>query len=459
MADMKIIILGAGQVGGTLSEHLSVDNDVTVVDTDQETLNALQERLDIRTICGPAAYPDTLSQAGAEEADLLIAATYSDEVNMMACHIAYLLFRTPTKIARVRAPSYLAQTPLYNPTAIAIDTVISPEQLVTQSIARLIEHPDALQVLNFAEGKVQLVAVRAFYGGALIGRTVEDMKIMMPSIDVKIVALFRRNQSLSPTEETVIEIGDEIFFLATPSHIDAVMRKLRGHDQPYKRIVIAGGGHIGIKLAQALERRYHVKIIEQSYDRTQVLASELDEAVVLHGDASDRALLLDENIQGTDVFCAVTNHDESNILSAILAKRLGAHKVIALINRTAFVDLIEGGDIDIAISPQQITIGSLLSHVRRGDVVNVHSLRRGTAEAIEAIAHGTKKTSLVIGRKIKHISLPKGTLIGAIVREDEVIIAHPDCEIRAEDHVILLVTDKKHIPEVERLFQVGFAFI
>ncbi len=456
---MKIIILGAGQVGGTLAEHLCVENDVTVVDINPARLNDLQERLDIRTVCGPASYPNILLNAGAEDADLLIAVTNSDESNMIACQVAYNLFRTPTKIARVRATQYVAYEELFGNDALAVDMLITPEHLVMQHIKRLIEHPDALQVVNFAQGKVQLAAVKAFYGGPLVGHALRDMKKHMPQVDTKIVAIFRRNKPIIPTDETIIEPDDEVFFLATPAHIDAVMSELRQLDQPYKRVIIAGGGNIGAKLAQALENQFHVKIIEQSPQRTQILSAELNKAVVLLGDAADRELLLDENIQETDVFCAVTNHDEANIMSAILAKRLGAHKVMALINRSAYVDVMEGGDIDIAISPSQATIGSLLTHVRRGDVVNVHSLHRGVAEAIEAIAHGDKKSSQVVGRKIKEIPLPPGTTIGAIVREDYVIIAHDECEILPEDHVILFVTDKSRIAQVERLFQVGITFI
>jgi trk system potassium uptake protein TrkA len=456
---MKIIILGAGQVGGTLAEHLSVENDVTVVDINPDRLNELQERLDIRTVCGPASYPNILLNAGAEDADLLIAVTNSDEANMIACQVAYSLFRTPTKIARVRATQYVAYEELFGTDALAVDMLISPEHLVMQHIKRLIEHPDALEVVNFAQGKVQLAAVKAFYGGPLVGHALGDMKKHMPNVDTKIVAIFRRSKPIIPSTDTIIEPDDEVFFLATPAHIDVVMSELRQLDQPYKRVIIAGGGNIGGKLAEALEHQSHVKVIEQSFPRTQILAADLNKAVVLQGDAADRELLLDENIQETDVFCAVTNHDEANIMSSILAKRLGAHKVMALINRSAYVDVIESGVIDIAISPQQETIGSLLTHVRKGDVVNVHSLRRGAAEAIEAIAHGDSKSSQVIGRKIKEINLPWGTTIGAIVREDYVIIANEDCEILPEDHVILFVIDKTHIAQVERLFQVGITFI
>lgn len=457
---MKIIILGAGQVGSTLAEHLSTeDNDVTVVDIDGEKLLSLQERIDIRTVCGPAAYPSILMSAGAEDADLLIAVTNSDETNMIACQTAYCLFRTPTKIARIRSTEYASYGDLFGNDSVPIDKIISPEHLVMQHIKRLIEHPDALQVVNFAQGRVQLAAVKAFYGGPLVGHVLGDMKKHMPKVNTKIVAIFRRNKAIMPTPETIIQPDDEVFFLATPKDLDIVMSELRHLDQPYKRVIIAGGGNIGAKLAEALESEFNVKMIEHSLARTQMLAAQLRRTVVLHGDAADKELLLDENIHETDVFCAVTNRDEANIMSSILAKRLGAHKVIAIINRPAYVDVVEGGDIDIAISPQQITFSSLLAHVRRGDVVNVHSLRRGAAEAIEAIAHGDQNSSKVIGKKISDIKLPWGTTIGAVVRNEEVFIADDNLSIAPEDHVILFVTDKRQIPEVEKLFQVGFTFV
>lgn len=456
---MKIIVLGAGQVGAALAQALSKDHDVTIVDIRAKRLSEVQERMDIRTVLGTASYPNTLLNAGAEDADMLIAVTSSDETNMIACQIAYSLFKTPTKIARVRSMQYVAYDELFNKDAMPVDMIISPEQLVMQHIKRLIEHPDALQVVNFASGRVQLAAVKAFYGGPLVGHALKDMKAHMPHVDTKVVAIFRQNKPILPTPETIIEPDDEVFFLATPTDIDLVMSELRHLDEPYKRVIIAGGGNIGARLAAALENHFNVKVIDRNPERTDLLSAELNRTVVLQGDAADKELLLDENIEETDVFCAVTNQDEANIMSAILAKRLGAHKVMALINRSAYVDVVEGGEIDIAISPQQSTIGSLLTHVRRGDVVNVHSLRRGAAEAIEAIAHGDKRSSQVIGRKIRDVDLPWGTTIGAIVRNDEVLIAHEDITIEAEDHVILFLVDKSRIQQVERLFQVGVTFI
>lgn len=457
---MKIIILGAGQVGGTLAEHLSTeDNDVTVIDTDPDKLRILQERIDIRTVFGSAAYPSVLISAGIEDTDLLIAVTNSDETNMIACQISYSLFKTPTKIARIRSTEYANYGDLFGNDALPIDKLISPEYLVTQHIKRLIEHPDALQVVNFANGRVQLAAVKTFYGGPLVGHTLGQMKKNTPDLNNKVVAIFRRNQAIHLSEETVIQPDDEVFFLAAAKDLDAVMSELRHLDQPYNSIIIAGGGNIGAKLAEALESTFHVKIIEHSPKRTEILATTLRKTVVLLGDAADKELLIDENIHETDVFCAVTNQDEANIMSSILAKRLGAHKVMTLIKRAAYVDVIEGSDIDIAISPQQITLSSLLSHVRRGDVVTVHSLRRGAAEAIEAVAHGDKHSSKVIGKALNKIKLPSGTIIGAIVRDEQVFIGDDHVIIEPEDHVILFVTDKSRINEVEKLFQVGITFI
>ncbi|WP_311968307.1 Trk system potassium transporter TrkA [Pseudomonas baltica] len=456
---MKIIILGAGQVGGTLAEHLASEaNDITVIDTNAELLRALGDRLDIRTIQGHGAFPTVLRQAGADDADMLVAVTNSDETNMIACQIAYTLFHTPTKIARVRAAAYLTRPELFENEHIPVDVLISPEQLVTNYIKRLIEHPGALQVIDFADGKVQLVGMKAYYGGPMVGQQLRQIRRHMPNVDTRVAAIFRRDRPILPRGDTVIEADDEVFFIAAKGDIRAVMAELRGVDEHNKRIVIAGGGQIGERLAEAIESRYQVKIIEMNAARCRHLSDTLDSTVVLQGSASDRDLMLEENIAQADIFLALTNDDEANIMSSLLAKRLGARKVMTIINNPAYVDLVQGGEIDIAISPQLATIGTLLAHVRRGDIVSVHSLRRGAAEAIEAIAHGDARSSKVIGRSIDRIVLPPGTTIGAIIRNDEVIIAHGDTMIEAGDHVILFVVDKKQIREVEKLFHVGLSF-
>lgn len=456
---MKIIILGAGQVGGSLAAELASEaNDITVIDTDAVRLRELGDRLDIRTVFGRGSFPTVLRQAGADDADMLIAVTSSDETNMIACQVAYTLFRTPTKIARIRESAYLTRGGLFHNEAVPIDVLISPEQAVTTYVKRLIETPGALQVLDFAEGKVQLVAVRAYYGGPLVGQELRFLRQHMPGIDTRVAAIFRKDRPILPQGDTVIEADDEVFFIAATPDIRTVMSELRRLEKNHKRVVIAGGGNIGERLAEAIETRYQVKIIEMNKARADYLSQNLDRTVVLHGSASDRELLVEENIEEVDIFCAVTNDDEANIMSAMLAKRLGARKVMALINNPAYVDLVQGGEIDIAISPSQATIGTLLTHVRRGDIVNVYSLRRGAAEAIEAVAHGDARSSKVVGKAIRDIDLPPGTTIGAIVRNEQVLIAHDSTVIESDDHVILFVIDKKHIRDVERLFQVGLTF-
>ncbi|EIT71663.1 MULTISPECIES: Trk system potassium transporter TrkA [Hydrocarboniphaga] len=457
---MKIIILGAGQVGGTLAENLAREsNDITVVDKNTAHLAELGERLDIRTVHGFASYPEVLRRAGADDAEMVIAVTDSDETNMLACKVAYTLFQTPTKIARVRSQEYLQDGKLFEQDALSVDLHISPEQLVTDYIHRLIEYPGSLQVVDFANGRVRLVGVKAYYGGPLVSRQLKELPQHLPDIEARVAAIYRRGRPILPEGDTIIEAEDEVFFIAASEHIRRIMSELRKQDKPVKRVMLAGGGNIGLRLAKALEAQMQVKIIERNRDRTTFLSEQLSRSIVLCGDAANEQLLLEENIEDVDVFCAVTNDDEANILSAMLAKRLGARKALSLINRLSYVDLVEGGAIDIAISPQQSTVSALLAHVRRGDVVRVHSLRRGAAEAIEAVAHGDRKSSKVVGRRIEEIKLPPGSTIGAVVRGDEVIIAHHDTVIQADDHVILFLVDKKHTRDVERLFQVGVSFL
>ena len=456
---MKIIILGAGQVGSNLAESLVAENnDITVVDLDTNRLALLQDRFDLRTVRGHAAHPSVLKQAGAEDADMLVAVTQSDETNLVACRIASTLFNVPTRIARIRSNDFLGQEAGFLAEQFGVDDVISPEQEVTDTLRRLIEHPEALQVLDFADGKVRLIAVRAYHGGPLVGHELQDIKRHMPNLECRIPAIYRRDRGIVPRGITVIEPGDEVFFLARKQDIPSVMRELRRMERPVKKVMIAGGGNIGRRLAARIERAYDVKVIEHNKAVSNLLAEQLHHTLVLQGDATDEALLEQENIASMDVFCALTNDDEDNIMSALLAKRMGAHRVIALINRSAYVDLVQGGQIDIAISPAQATVGPLLSKIRRGDMVAVHSLRRGAAEALEVVVHGDVKTSRVVGRRIAEIDLPEGATIAAIIRNNDVIIAHHDTLIEAEDHLIVFVLNKRIIPKVEKLLQVGFGF-
>ena len=422
-------------------------------------LDELSDRLDIQTVVGHASHPDVLKQAGISDADMLVAVTNSDETNIVACQVAHSLFHTPTKIARVRSQAYLKYKELFNKSVLPIDVLISPEQLISEHIQRLIEYPGALQVLDFAGGRAQLVGVKAYYGGPLVGHEIADLRKHMPGIDARVAAIFRNGKGIVPDGKQVIEADDEVFFVAAKKDIRAVMSELRKLDKPIKRIMLAGGGNIGKQLAQSLENKYNVKILERNKQRAEQLSCDLNKTIVLLGDAADEDLLLEENIDQMDVFCALTNDDEANILSSMLIKRLGTRKVMSLINRHAYVDLMESqGSIDVAISPQQITISGLLAHVRRGDVVAVHSLRRGAAEAIEAIAHGDSANSKVVGKTVEQINLPEGTTIGAVIRGEEVIMAHHDIVIQNEDHLILFLLDKKKFNAVEKLFQVGVTF-
>ena len=456
---MKIIILGAGEVGSNLAQNLTQEaSDITIVDTNSDRLRELQDRFDIRTVRGMASHPDILRQAGAEDADMLIAVTNSDEINMVACQVAYTVFNTPTKIARIRSSAYIRDDGIFRNDGMPVDVIVNPEAIVTHDIRRLIDNPGALQVMDFAEGQAQLVGIKAYYGGPLVDQELRYLRQHIPTADTRVAAIFRKNRAIIPKGNTVIEADDEVFFIAASKDIKNVMSEMRRVEKPNKRVVIAGGGHIGEHLARTIEGRYGVRIIEHSRQRCYELSETLDRTIVLSGDASDRDLLLEENIEETDVFCAVTNDDEANIMSSMLAKSLGARKVITLINNAAYVDLIEGGTIDTVISPQQATLGSILTHIRRGDIARVHSLRRGAAEAIEAIAHGDEFSSKLIGRKIEDIDLPPGTNIGAIVRGDEVVIAHDDIVVESGDHVVLFLVDKERIKDVEKLFQAPLSF-
>ncbi len=461
---MKIIILGAGQVGGTLAESLVAENnDLTLVDMDQERLAQLQDRFDLRTVQGHAAHPSVLEKAGAADADMVVAVTQSDETNLVACRLCASEFNVPTRVARLRSTDYLALDgengePLAR-RHFSVDHTISPEQEITHYLRRLVEHPEALQVLDFADGRVRLVAVRAYHGGPLVGHELQVIRKHMPDLECRVAAIFRKDRGIVPEGHTVIEPGDEVFFLARKEDIQPVMRELRRMDRPVRKVMIAGGGNIGKRLAAALERDYEVKVIDHNKQRCAQLGAELHHTLVLQGDVTDEELLGQENVHDMDVFCALTNDDEDNIMAALLAKRMGAHRVIALINRAAYVDLVQGGQIDIAVSPAQATLGPLLSKIRRGDMAVVHSLRRGAAEALEVVVHGDAGNSKVAGHRIEEISLPEGATIGAIIRGGEVIIPHHDTLIQSEDHVILFVLNKRMIPKVEKLFQAGFSFL
>ncbi len=455
---MNIVILGAGQVGTSLAELLAQENnDVTVVDIDRLHLQRLQDRLDIRTVPGHASHPDVLEQAGLEDADMLIAATQNDETNILACHLAHSMFKTGKKIARVRSRSYLDHPELFdrekNTYAIPIDVLISPEALVTDYILQLIEYPGSLQVIDFADSKVRLVAMRANPDGKLVGREIKSLRDDLPKdVKTRIVAIYRRGEVVMPTGDTIIKAGDEVFFLAETKHIPTIVNELRrARLGPSRKIMIGGGGNIGFRLAQALEKAHQVKMIDRNMQQAREAAEMLEDTIIIHGDVSDKDLLLEENIDEIDLYLAVTNSDEANIISGMLAKKLGVRRVMALVNNQSYVDLIQRNSIDIALSADSITTSHLLHYTRKGDTVKVATLRKGAAEAMEVIAHGSENSSEIIGRKIGNIDWPNDITIGCIVREDQVIIAHRELEIEAEDHIVLFASNPETATQIAQL--------
>lgn len=473
---MKIIILGAGRVGESVAESLvSERNDITVVDTDPVRLHGLQDRLDLRGVVGNGIQPSVLREAGIEDTDMLISCAPQDETNLVACKVAKDQFNVPTTIARVRSPEFQDGSPLLGRGGFAVDKVLCPEQSVTAYIRKLIEYPEALQVLEFAHGLVSLIAVRAVAGGPLVRHNLAEIPHLVPGVEMRIVAIYRLDKALAQLDgETGIEAGDEVFVLAATAHIRTVLGALRARDQPVRRLMVAGGGKVGLRLAREIHGDYEIKLIEPQRARCEYLASELpSEVLVLQGDSTDEELLDDENVGEMDLFLALTSDDEDNIMSCLLAKRLGAKRVLALINRRAYADLVQGSQIDIAIAPSQTVIGELLAYVRRGDVEAVHSLRRGAAEALEAIVRGDRKTCRMVDRRIDELALPKGAQVGAIVRglhrsdgseagddaRPEVIIAHGDTVVQSNDHVIVFVPRKRLVREVEKLFQVSATFM
>ena len=473
---MKILILGAGRVGESVAESLvSEQNDITVIDTDPARLRTLQDRLDLRGVVGNGIQPSVLREAGVEDTDLLISCAPMDETNLVVCKVAHDVFNVPTTIARLRSPEFENGNPLLGPTGFAVDHVICPEESVTTYIRKLVEYPEALQVLEFAHGLVSLIVVRAVPGGPLVGHPLADLPQLVPGVDLRVVAIYRQDTVLPElTGGTRIEPGDEVFVLSATEHIRTVLGGLRGIDREVRRVMIAGGGKVGLRLAREMAGRYQMKIIETQRTRCDYLATQLpSDVLVLNGDSTDEDLMADENVKDMDLFLALTSDDEDNIMACLLAKRMGARRVFALINRKAYADLVQGTAIDIAISPSHTVIGELLAFVRRGDVEAVHSLRRGAAEALEGIVRGDRRSCKLAGRRLDEIKLPTGAQIGALVRglhrpdgsdvapdqaKPQVIITHHDTVIEPNDHVIVFIPRKRSVREVEKLFQPAATF-
>ena len=473
---MKILIIGAGRVGESVAENLlSEQNDITIIDVDGQRLAAMQDRLDLRAVVGDGIQPSVLKEAGAADCDMLIACAPRDETNLVACKVAHDVFGVPKRIARMRSPEFAEGSELMGKAGFAVDETLCPEQSITDYIRKLIEFPEALQVLEFSQRQTSLIAVRALPGGPLVGHLISKLTALTPDAPMRIVAIFRRDvmghdRLVVCDGSTRVEAGDEVFMLAASKNIRSALDALHRRDAPVRSVIITGGGRVGLRLAREIGAACQVKIIESDARRCEFLTTQLpDRILVLHGESTDEELLENENVEQADLFLALTSDEEDNIMSCLLAKRMGARRVVALINRRAYADLVQGTgtQIDIAVSPSQTVIGELLTHVRRGDVAAVHSLRRGVSEVLEVIARGDRKSSRVVGRRIDELPRPGNAAIGAIERSVtdtggatyiDVIIPHHDTVIESGDHVIIFLPTKRKLREVERLFQVSATF-
>ena len=453
----KIAVLGGGQVGASLAKILTDDgNDITLIDTNLSVIEDLQEDNDIKTIHGNASSPSILEQAEVNDCDILIATTASDEVNLVSCHLAKKMFNVPTVIARLRNSEFQVSTSGFDLDLFSIDSIISPSQLVTDFIKNIIEHPGAFQAYDFADGKLQVIGATVLKDGPLSGRKLSEFKKHMPNVDVKVIALYRDRKILPVNGTTVIETGDDLFFLATEENM-RFMSELSKNQSRIENIMIAGGGIVGMTLADKLSQKFSTKIIEKDLIRSKYLSESLEDTVVLNDDISDESLLDNEGIEEVDYFCSVTNDDQMNILSAKLAKDLGAKKSIAIINKLSYRKLVSK-EIDVVVSPEDVTIGSILASVRTSDVVKVHSLGFGEAELLEIIIHGDNKTSKVVGKKVSELELPSGCRIGAIYREGKVILLNEDVSIQSNDRLIIYLLHKKDFSKLAKLLQVSIGF-
>ena len=449
---MKILILGAGRVGSSLASTLSKQQyEVSVIDLSKEKLQRLQEDFDLATEVGHGSYPSTLKKAGADEETILLAVTNSDECNITSCQIAKSKFNVKKTICRLSNASYLDSLDAFGENN--IDIAISPENEVTEHLVDLIKHPGAEQIESFANGSIKVVSVKAKKDGMLVNRELKSIKSDMPDTNTFVPAIYRKGKPLIPDGKTIIKENDEIYFLAAESDIDSVVQEMRLQDSSSSRMMIVGGGKIGFALAKTLEEDYKIKVIDPSDDRCEVISNQLNRTIVLKGEGSDEELLKSENIENIDIFCALTNDDETNIMSAFLAKKLGAKKTIIIVNNYTYINILPKNFVDIALSPQRLTVSMVLQHLAKGDVPQEVMLKmQSGAEAIEGIIHNNEFTKNFFDRPIAEIPLPDNCVIAAVIRQDKTFMNSENLLLKPDDKIIVFILGKTDKEQIENLF-------
>lgn len=457
---MKIIICGAGMVGSNIARQLAREgNDVTVIDRTPELIQRISDSIDVKGLVGMASFPDTLERAGAQDCDMLIAVTFADEVNMVACQVAHSLFHVPTKIARVRAQAYLNPewSDLFSTENLPIDVIISPEVEVARAIMRRLEVPGALDMIPFADGRVRTIGVRLGEDCPVVHTPLRQLTALFPDLKAVVCGIVRNDKLVVPHGDDQLFPGDEIYFIADTQQVQRAMGLFGHEEKEARRLIIVGAGNIGLYLARQLELTHpgvRIKLIERDLAHAEAAADRLHQSVVLHGDALDRELLDEANISGTEAIVALTNDDQVNILASLLAKRAGCQRAVALVNNEDYRGLITSLGIDVVVNPRGTTVSTILQYVRRGRIRQVYSLRDGTAEVIEAEA---LKTSGLVGKSLRDMDIPDGIIVGAIVRGEEVVLPRGDTVIEAGDRVILFAMSEM-VRHVEKMFAVRLEY-
>ena len=449
---MKVLILGAGRVGGSLARALVNNNyDVSIVDQDKAALSELEEKLDIMTVEGHAAHSLSIKKTGADESTTIIAVTSNDEVNIIACQIAKKQFNVKKTICRLAESSYTEDLSVFGEAV--IDIVISPEKEVMNHLKELIIHPGTEQIEKFADGTVNLVSVKAKKKGKLVGRELKGFKDDMPDTNAFVASIYRKGKPFIPSGDTVIKENDEIYFISSESNIDQIVNEFREKEDVYSRVMVVGGGKIGFSLAKEIENEYKTKLVDSNKEKCSKLSKELEKTIVLHGSATDEDLLKSESIENIDIFCALTDDDETNLMSSLLAKKMGAKKTMIILNNPSYLGLVPGF-IDIYIAPYRLTVSSVLQDLRDSDVAQDVLLKMDTgAEAIEGVVHANEYTSELFGKSLKEIPLPEGASIGAVVRHGELLMPDSDVELCINDHLIIFLANKDMVSEVEVFFK------